>query len=551
MRIGIIGAGFAGLVAAKVLTEFGHETTVFDRTPDVGGVWSRTRRYPGLTTQNNKGTYAYSDFPMPRDYPEWPTGAQVQAYLESYVHRFGLESLLRLNTDVTSAVQDPTSGEWTVTTSSAGDTATRQFDFLVVANGNCSDPLIPDYPGVEEYRAGGGRLCHTSEFTELSEAAGRNVLVVGYGKSSCDLAVAVSEVAARTTVVARNLIWKVPRRLGNLLNYKYLLLTRMGEGLFPYRKTSGFERFLHGRGAGVTRSMVGSVQALISRQLGLKAAGLEPRGPFTDIARSTVSLVTEDFHPRIAEGRIVVRRDDEIVRLLVQGGRPSAQLGSGEIVPADLVICGTGFHQRVPFLADEVQAQLFDQDGNFELYHQILPLSVPKLAFVGYNASFFSPLGSEIGALWVADYLGGTMPLPPVAERRARVREWLRWTEERTRGKHSRGTNVIPFSMHQIDEMLADIRLDVDRKTRFKQWLLPVDPGSYQVVAAKLHRRHGLLRAARAAVAASNETLKAMTLPDPPPSGAAGQAAERRLTPRPPKARSGSPGGRTTPGSDR
>ena len=50
MHIGIIGAGFAGLSHAKVLREFGFDVTVFDKTPDVGGVWSRTRRYPGLTT---------------------------------------------------------------------------------------------------------------------------------------------------------------------------------------------------------------------------------------------------------------------------------------------------------------------------------------------------------------------------------------------------------------------------------------------------------------------------------------------------------------------
>ncbi|MEJ7716402.1 MAG: FAD-dependent oxidoreductase [Thermoleophilaceae bacterium] len=44
MHIGIIGAGFAGLSHAKVLREFGFDVTVFDKTPDVGGVWSRTRR---------------------------------------------------------------------------------------------------------------------------------------------------------------------------------------------------------------------------------------------------------------------------------------------------------------------------------------------------------------------------------------------------------------------------------------------------------------------------------------------------------------------------
>ena len=84
MRVAIIGAGVAGLATAKVLKQAGHEVVVYDKTPDVGGVWSRTRRYPGLTTQSPKAQYSLSDFPMPRDYPEWPTGAQVQAYLAAY-----------------------------------------------------------------------------------------------------------------------------------------------------------------------------------------------------------------------------------------------------------------------------------------------------------------------------------------------------------------------------------------------------------------------------------------------------------------------------------
>ena len=70
MRVGIIGAGVAGLTTAKVLKQAGHEVTVYDKAPDVGGVWSRSRRYPGLTTQSPKAQYSLSDFPMPRDYPE-------------------------------------------------------------------------------------------------------------------------------------------------------------------------------------------------------------------------------------------------------------------------------------------------------------------------------------------------------------------------------------------------------------------------------------------------------------------------------------------------
>jgi cation diffusion facilitator CzcD-associated flavoprotein CzcO len=80
VRVAIIGAGAAGLSTAKVLIQAGHDIQVFDKTPDVGGVWSSTRRYPGVTTQSPKAQYSFSDFPMPKAYPEWPTGAQVQAY---------------------------------------------------------------------------------------------------------------------------------------------------------------------------------------------------------------------------------------------------------------------------------------------------------------------------------------------------------------------------------------------------------------------------------------------------------------------------------------
>lgn len=69
MKIAIIGAGFAGLATARHLRDFGHEVTVFEKAPDVGGVWSRTRAYPGLSTQNCKDTYCLSGHPMPKDYP--------------------------------------------------------------------------------------------------------------------------------------------------------------------------------------------------------------------------------------------------------------------------------------------------------------------------------------------------------------------------------------------------------------------------------------------------------------------------------------------------
>ena len=495
MNICIVGAGFAGLSAAKVLKAFGHRVTVFEKEADVGGVWSRSRRYPGLTTQNVRSTYAFSDCPYPKDYPEWPSGEQVQRYLEAYTQRFGFAQNIELDTKVIAAVPDADAQGWTITTetgpAASPSNASRHFDYLLVCNGIFSHPLIPEYAGAAAFTVGGGRVCHTSEFKDLDDARGKHVLVVGYGKSSCDVAQAVAATAASTSVVTRNLIWKVPKMLMNVLNYKYLLLTRMGEALFKYIRLRGVEKFLHGAGKPVRDSMLGQVQWVITRQCQLAKLGLEPAGPFESIARSTVSLVTDGFFENVAAGGIKIFKNASITALCVQRGQPTARLSTGETVPADIVVCGTGWHQTVPFLDTSVMQRVTDAQGNFRLYRSMLPLDVPRLAFNGYNSSFFSQLNAEIGALWLADLLGGKLRLPPLAEQERTVDERLAWMEERTEGKHSKGTNIIPFSVHHIDELLADLNLRLGLLTRIKQWLVPIDPGDFAVVTRRLLARHG------------------------------------------------------------
>jgi cation diffusion facilitator CzcD-associated flavoprotein CzcO len=313
--------------------------------------------------------------------------------------------------------------------------------------------------------------------------------VVGYGKSSCDVAVGLSEVTASMTVVAREIIWKAPKKLAGILNYKYLLLTRMGEALFKYIRVRGVEAFLHGPGKVVRNQMIGGVQALTTAQLGLKKLGLVPRGDFERIARSTVSLVSDGFFEQVGSGKITVQRDTEIKELFVDKGRTVAQLANGAIIPADIIVCGTGWRQDVPFLDEATRANLFDDRGNFLLYHCILPPNVSNLAFNGYNSSFFSPLSAEIGALWIASWLANDLTLPPRSEQLRLIAERLKWMEIRTEGKHARGTNIIPFSMHQIDELLEDLRLPISGMRRFMEWQMPVKPGAYGYVAKALKQR--------------------------------------------------------------
>ncbi|MDQ0778824.1 cation diffusion facilitator CzcD-associated flavoprotein CzcO [Streptomyces aurantiacus] len=490
MRIGIIGAGVAGLTTAKVLKQAGHDVVVFDKAPDVGGVWGVTRRYPGVSTQSPKTQYSLSDFPMPKDYPEWPSGPQVQAYFASYADHFGLPPHLRLNTAVTRA--RPVEGGWSLEVRDTDGTRdTVGVDRLVVANGVFCEPAVPDYPGLDEFTEAGGRLVAATDFHDAEEARDRHVLVVGYGKSACDVAVAISGTAASTDVIARQLLWKVPRRIGGLLNFKMLLLTRMGEALFRYLRPSGFERFLHGPGNGLRRRMLNSVGAVSVRQYRLKKLGLVPEGRMEDIVKGAIGLGTEGFFEGVEAGTITVHRDRTVTRLLTVSGRPHARLDDGTLLAADTVVCATGFRQEVPFLDEEIQQQLLDERGNFMLYRQIMPLDAPGLYFNGYNSSFFSPLNAEMAAVWIAADLAGLVPLPDPRTRRQRVVDQIAFMDGATDGHHCRNTKIIPFSLHNADEVLDDLGLNIGRRVRAGHWLNPVDPAAYRRVTPALIERLG------------------------------------------------------------
>ncbi|KAK9898501.1 fad-dependent oxidoreductase [Cystobasidium minutum MCA 4210] len=487
----IVGAGFSGIAAARVLDKFGYNVTLFEKAPDVGGVWSKIRRYPGVATQNTKDTYYLSEMPMPDDYPAWPSGQQVQAYLQSFCEKFNLLHRVRLCEEVIEATQDASrDNSWTIRTRQTnaqgkslpdGKQNTYTFDVLLVCNGTFSDCFVPNYKGIDEFRAAGGTVCHTSEFLDIEEARGKDIIIVGYGKSACDCAVALSKVANTTTVVARKLIWKLPKFIAGLC-YKFLFLGRVGENLFPYIRPGPIMRLLHGPLISVRNAMVGTVEWVVRRQLQLETSGALPPGHFEDVARASISLVTEDFFERMRSGDIVLKRDTEIEELIVEKPQPGssekpvlkAKLADGSVIPAQIVACGTGFYQRVPFLDQQfVNQHCTDEQGNFRMYRFIKPIETENLFFIGYNSSLFCPTSFEVATLWCISVMEGSLQLPSTQEQIKASQEELDWMKERTRGKHSKGTNVVPFSLHNIDEMLTDLHIGIGFVETARQWLTP------------------------------------------------------------------------------
>lgn len=495
MRIGIVGAGLSGLVTARTFLEEGFDVAVFEKEDELGGVWARSRRYPGLATQNPRDTYAFSDFPMPAHYPDWPSGEQVQAYLAAYADRFGITPRIHLETRVVRA--EPRLGGlagWRLhVENAAGRTSTDDVDWLVVCNGVFSAPFIPDLPGRTAFEAGGGRVLHSTEMKRAEEASGRKVVVVGFAKSAADVALASAAAGREVTLVYRRALWKMPKRFFGAVHLKYVLTTRFSEALFRYRTLAGFERVLHTVGRPLVWLFWRGIERHLRRAFRLDAHGLTPDQPIEEFVGCALSLASGGFYERVADGSIQVRRGEPA--RLVPGG---VELGDGTRVDADVVVFGTGFRQEIPFLPDAVLAHVRAADGTFRLHRNILPPEVPRLGFVGYNSSLYSQLTSEVGARWLAEHVRGRLALPAPPEMHRQIDERLAWLRAERPGHLTSGTCLIPFNFHYINDLLRDMGARTWRsRNRLREYLMPVDPALYADLGAELAARRARQAAPR------------------------------------------------------
>jgi cation diffusion facilitator CzcD-associated flavoprotein CzcO len=170
---------------------FGLDVVVFEKGDKVGGNWvfnvktGHSSVYENTHIISSKVWSEYEDFPMPDEYPDYPSHRQLQAYFESYARTFGVYERIRFNHVVQKIMRLPT-GEWRVEYQDVeGADHVEQFDVLMIANGHHWDPKYPDYPGTFN-----GKFIHSHDFKKVDDSwRGKNVLVVGGGNSACDVAV--------------------------------------------------------------------------------------------------------------------------------------------------------------------------------------------------------------------------------------------------------------------------------------------------------------------------------------------------------------------------
>jgi cation diffusion facilitator CzcD-associated flavoprotein CzcO len=201
----IIGAGAAGLTAARQLKASSIPFEVVERERDVGGLWDASLPhspvYRSTHLISSKPLTQFPDYPMPEEYPDYPSHRQALEYLRSYARSFGLYDHIRFNRAVERA--ERVGDEWELTFS-AGDR--QRYAGLIVGAGIHRIPNLPDVPGSFD-----GEAIHSSRYKTPDLLRGRRVLVVGAGNSGCDIAVESGQHAERTFLSVRRGYHYIPK----------------------------------------------------------------------------------------------------------------------------------------------------------------------------------------------------------------------------------------------------------------------------------------------------------------------------------------------------
>ncbi|KMK67918.1 NAD(P)/FAD-dependent oxidoreductase [Puniceibacterium sp. IMCC21224] len=454
-KVAVVGGGVSGLAAAKAFDERGHRVVGFERSHDFGGVWELSRSYPDVQTQSPKELYRFTDLAMPEDYPEWPKGPQVHAYLHSYADRHDLARLFRLNTNVVTMDRraDGKSG-WTLTIDEAGHQRHEGFDFVAVCTGQFSDKNILEFPGQDNFVAHGGRIVHSSDYTDPDLAQGKDVVVLGGSKSATDLAVNASKNGAKSvTMVYRENVWRIPYFVGGI-NFKRLLYMRAQEQQFNQWGKGPVQRVV----AAILKPLVWAnfrgLEALLKTQLGLKKWDMVPDEPIEKTVSCSVPIVTPGLFEAFKAGTI------RPVRGTFDHYEPGqVVLSTGDTVPCDVAALAVGWKLGVPMIPEAYRAKLIAPDGQYRVYRLSVNPDLPDMGFVGFNSSFCTVLSAEMIANWLVRYADGQLANQPSdADMRSNIEMMLNWRRnERPAAQVYGGLCSAPFHFKHFDEVLADI----------------------------------------------------------------------------------------------
>jgi putative flavoprotein involved in K+ transport len=362
----VVGGGQGGIALGARLRQHGVPSIIVERNPRAGDSWRN--RYESLTLHDTVWYDHMPYIPFPEHWPVYTPKDQLGDWLEMYTR------VMNLNywggTTCQSAAYDESTETWTVTVErrhedGRTETVVLRPTHLVLATGMSGVPNMPRLPGAETFE---GTLQHSSAFTSAVPWRGKRCVVLGSNNSAHDIAAALwQHEAAEITIIQRSgtsvshTTAPATQRAGvySQIAFSQGLSTEQADLLTaatPYR--------LMPQGA------IEATQRMLAEHADFYAA-LEARGFMLDWGEDGSGLGMK-YHRRgsgyyidtgasqlIIDGEIAVRSHVEIAELKPR----SVVLTDGTELPADLVVCATGFGSMNGWAARLISQEVADRVG--------------------------------------------------------------------------------------------------------------------------------------------------------------------------------------------
>ncbi|MFN8167623.1 MAG: amino acid permease [Candidatus Nanopelagicales bacterium] len=348
-RYCLVGAGPAGMIMARALIAEGVPFDWYEKQHDVGGIWDmdnpESPMYESAHFISSKHLSAFIGYPMPADYPDYPSWKQIRDYVRAFARDYGLYDRVTLGVGVERAVPLP-GDRWSVTLSTG---EVREYDGLIAAPGVTWHANEPELEGADVFA---GEVRHSQTFRSGAEFRGKRVLVVGAGNSGVDIACDAARNADAAFFSVRRGYRFVPKHIFGLPTDALL-----SGAVDPPRGVS-----LSGDPAQLVDALVGDLT-----RLGLPA-------PDHDLLQSHPIMNTQVLH-YLQHGDLVARPD--VARLTPTG----ALFVDGTSEDLDLVLLATGYQYRLPFLDESL---LTWRRGHPQLYLNIFSRELDSLYVLGF-----------------------------------------------------------------------------------------------------------------------------------------------------------------------
>ena len=309
----IIGAGFVGLGLAQALKAANIPYDQVDASDNIGGNW-----YHGVYTTahiiSSRKITQFTHFPMPDDYPDFPSAQQMRDYLWSFADHFELRSHIQLNCAVTD-VRPVENNHWLITLANGEQ---RLYKGVLLCNGHHWSKRFPKFDG--EFA---GEIIHSKDYKHPDQLRGKRVLIIGGGNSACDVAAEAGRVAAKSVLSMRESVWFIPKSF-------------MGKPVADLIKWWMPERLQRWLAYGIVQLTFGPHE-----RYGLERPNYRIFEKHPTLNNEVPYYIK---HGRIAPKPGVKRFNGQQVEFV-----------DGTAEEFDLIVCATGYHVAYPFLPPELQ----------------------------------------------------------------------------------------------------------------------------------------------------------------------------------------------------